>query len=92
MVRYVKAIDHRLAKLPEAPHEGPGQHARRRCASSRATSICCAARHRDDITAELVDIGWLLEELRVSVFAQQLGAARGTSAARIAKALTAHGG
>ena len=35
---------------------------------------------------------WMLEELRVAVFAQQLGAAKGTSVQRVAKAIAAFGG
>ena len=45
-----------------------------------------------EITTELVDIGWMLEELRVSVFAQQVGAAKGVSPAKITKALQSFGG
>jgi ATP-dependent helicase HrpA len=39
--------------------------------------------------AELTRIGWMVEELRVSLFAQPLGAAAGTSEKRILDALAA---
>ncbi|HWK78143.1 ATP-dependent RNA helicase HrpA [Microbacterium sp.] len=40
-----------------------------------------------DAPPELVEVRWLLEEFRVSVFAQRLGTAQPVSAQRIAKAL-----
>ncbi|MDP2289726.1 MAG: ATP-dependent RNA helicase HrpA, partial [Actinomycetota bacterium] len=75
LLRYVKAIDMRLAKLPEDPHR---DHARLRDVTALEQRYVAHLRRldRDDITAEVVDLGWLLEELRVSVFAQQLGTAR----------------
>ncbi|MBW3550162.1 MAG: DUF3418 domain-containing protein [Proteobacteria bacterium] len=39
------------------------------------------------MTAALDDVRWMIEELRVQQFAQQLGTAGTTSAARIRKAL-----
>jgi ATP-dependent helicase HrpA len=91
VVRYVKAIDLRLTKLPEAPHKDQSNLREVADLERRYTDLL---RHtpRGDVTPEMVDIGWMLEELRVSVFAQSLGAARGTSPARIVKALRAVGG
>jgi ATP-dependent helicase HrpA len=40
-----------------------------------------------DSTPEFLEVRWLLEEFRVSVFAQRLGTAQPVSAQRIAKAL-----
>jgi ATP-dependent helicase HrpA len=91
VLRYVKAIDHRLAKVPESPQKD--QTAMREVARLEQRYVDLLRRMpRDGITPELVDIGWMLEELRVSVFAQQLGAARGTSPGRIVKALATYGG
>ena len=87
--RYVKAIDLRLTKLPEAPQKDQN-NLRQVLALERRYTDLLRRTHREDITPELIDIGWMLEELRVSVFAQTLGAARGTSPARIDKALAAH--
>jgi ATP-dependent helicase HrpA len=91
VVRYVKAIDLRLTKLPEAPHKDQSNLREVADLERRYTDLL---RHtpRGDVTPEMVDIGWMLEELRVSVFAQSLGATRGTSPARIVKALRAVGG
>ncbi len=85
--RYVKALDHRLAKLPEDPHRD--QARLREVAALEALYVVLLGRLGREVPSEVVDIGWQLEELRVSVFAQQLGAARGVSAAKIAKAIRA---
>ena len=91
LLRYVMAIDHRLAKVPESPQKD--QAALREVVRLEQRYVDLLRRTpREGITSEHVDIGWMLEELRVSVFAQQLGATRGTSPARIVKALTALGG
>ncbi len=91
VLRYVKAIDQRLTKLPEAPQKDQN-NLRDVLALERRYTDLLRRTPREAVTAELVDIGWLLEELRVSVFAQQLGAARGISPAKIAKSIAAHGG
>jgi ATP-dependent helicase HrpA len=87
VVRYVKGIDHRLAKLPENPA---------RDARSMAEVVAVESAYRDvlrqfgrNVPAEVVELGWQLEELRVSTFAQSLGAARGVSAARLRTAIRA---
>jgi hypothetical protein len=43
---------------------------------------------REDVTSELVDLGWQLEECRVATFAQSLGVKGGASVAKASKALT----
>jgi len=91
LVRYVKAIDLRLSKVPEAPHKDQA-NLREVVALERRYTELLRRTPRGDVTPEMVEIGWMLEELRVSVFAQTLGAARGTSPARIVKALAAFGG
>ncbi|MDP2289575.1 MAG: DUF3418 domain-containing protein, partial [Actinomycetota bacterium] len=90
LLRYVKAIDMRLAKLPEDPHR---DQARLRDVAALEQRYVAHLRRldRDDITAEVVDLGWLLEELRVSVFAQQLGTARPASPQKVARALAGLG-
>ena len=91
LVRYVKAIDLRLSKVPEAPHKDLA-NLREVVGLERRYTDLLRRTPRGDVTPEMVEIGWMLEELRVSVFAQTLGAARGTSPARIMKALAAFGG
>lgn len=70
--RYLRAIASRLQKIRQAPDKD-----RQRSAEIVRLSECCwrqwernAERERDDL--ELVRFRWLLEELRVSQFAQEL--------------------
>ena len=91
VVRYVRAIDHRLSKLPENPYRDAAKL--RDVAAVEARYVALLRRtERDDITPEFIDVGWLLEELRVSVFAQQLGTARPVSLTKVSKALATLGG
>ncbi|MEI8238261.1 MAG: ATP-dependent RNA helicase HrpA, partial [Actinomycetota bacterium] len=91
MVRYVKAIDARLAKLPEDTHRDAARLREIHPLEQRYAALLQRL-PREAITAELVDHRWQLEELRVSVFAQSLGAARGVSASKISKVLHQYGG
>jgi ATP-dependent helicase HrpA len=91
LLRYVKAIDHRLAKLPEAPQKDLA-HLRPIVALEQRYITLLRRTAATEITTDLVEIGWMLEELRVSVFAQQVGAAKGVSPAKITKALQSFGG
>ena len=91
VVRYVRAIDHRLSKLPEDPYRDAAKL--RDVAAIEARYVALLRRtDRDDITPDFIDVGWLLEELRVSIFAQQLGTARAVSLTKVSKALAALGG
>jgi len=90
VLRYVKAIDHRLTKLPEDPHKDAAR-LRDITALERRYVNFLRGLHRDEITPEIVEIGWLLEELRVATFAQQLGTPKSVSVQRIAKELGAAG-
>ena len=87
LVRYVQGIDHRLAKLPEDPHRDAARL--REVAALEARYVATLRRYGRAVPSEAADVGWLLEELRVSVFAQQLGAAKGISATKVAKAIAA---
>jgi ATP-dependent helicase HrpA len=91
VLRYVQAIDHRLAKVPEAPQKDQANMREVLRLEQRYVDLLRRT-ERDDLTPHHIEIGWMLEELRVSVFAQPLGAARGTSPARIVKALAVLGG
>ena len=51
----------------------------------------CARLPAGPLPAEVADVGWLLEELRVSLFAQSLGTAAPVSAKRIRTAMAAVG-
>jgi len=91
VVRYVRAIDHRLSKLPEDPYRDAAKL--RDVVAVEARYVALLRRtERDDVTPEFIDVGWILEELRVSVFAQQLGTARAVSLIKVSKALAELGG
>ncbi|MBN9605035.1 MAG: ATP-dependent RNA helicase HrpA [Actinomycetales bacterium] len=84
---YLDALQHRLAKLPENP-------GRDRTAMTEVEQALALYRDAggaipvDPAAPErLVEARWMLEELRVSLFAQQLGAAGPVSVPRIRKAL-----
>ena len=88
VLRYVRAIEFRAGRLP-------AEAARDR---SRMAEILPLERRYarlldglpvDRQTPEFVGLGWTLEELRVSLFAQTLGAARGASTTKVARALDA---
>ena len=85
--RYLAAMRRRIANLVEDPH-------RDRLLQERIDSLQQAWQHRVDAlapgrapTEDLVHARWLLEELRVSLWAQQLGTAETVSDQRIRKLL-----
>ena len=91
IIRYVKAIAHRLGKLPEDPHRDAARL--REMAVLEARYVRLLSRlDREQITPDVIDLGWQLEDLRLSTFAQQLGGAKGVSAPKVSKALQALGG
>ena len=88
--RYLRAIERRLARLPADPGRD----------LALATTVAevqleydGARRRRPPMTdtAPLRDIRWMIEELRVSLFAQQLGTAGPISEQRIYRAIAALG-
>jgi ATP-dependent helicase HrpA len=91
IVRYVKGIAHRLSKLPEDPHRDA---ARLREVAALETRYVRLLRRldRDEVTPEVIELGWQLEDLRLATFAQQLGGAKGVSPQKVAKALHSLGG
>jgi ATP-dependent helicase HrpA len=87
LVRYLRAITRRLEKLPEAP----GRDAERTAAVHRAADayqramaeLAASGRRSPDARA----VRWMIEELRVSLFAQALGTPAPISEKRILAAL-----
>ncbi len=83
--RYLRAVERRLERLPEAP--------------ARDAELMARIRRLDEEhdrllellppSPELLDLAWQLEELRVSLFAQALGTAGKVSEQRIERALAA---
>ena len=86
LVRYLRAARHRLAKAAENPGRDEAlawQVAEVEEAVTAATDAARAAPPDADRDARLERARWLVEELRVSLFAQQLGTAEPVSAKRI---------
>jgi ATP-dependent helicase HrpA len=87
LVRYLQAITRRLAKVPESP----GRDAERMAAVHRVAGDYAAvlaelppARRQ---TADVQAVRWMIEEFRVSLFAQLLGTRGPVSEQRIERAL-----
>jgi ATP-dependent helicase HrpA len=87
VLRYVRAIDRRLEKLPEDPHRDrarmDGVH------TLEDDYQALLAKLPPDRRAEepVVQIRWMIEELRVSLFAQTLGTPYPVSEKRIRRAM-----
>jgi ATP-dependent helicase HrpA len=74
VLRYLRAAERRLDKLPEDPLRDDELMGRVQ-SLEQAAGVLPAGRR--------VEIGWMLEELRVSLFAQQLGTAYRVSEKRV---------
>ncbi|MFV0373602.1 ATP-dependent RNA helicase HrpA [Microbacterium sp.] len=85
--RYLQAAQHRVAGLAD----NPGRDRQRMTEFERAATLYAEAGGTippgPDAPPRLAHARWLLEEYRVSLFAQQLGTAEPVSLQRIAKAL-----
>ncbi|WP_369370302.1 ATP-dependent RNA helicase HrpA [Promicromonospora sp. Populi] len=94
LARYLRADSHRLVKATENPARdsdlawriGDVTAAYEKAQTAYAAGSPDAAR-----AAELADVRWMLEELRVSLFAQQLGTDGPVSEKRIRKVLVPNG-
>jgi ATP-dependent helicase HrpA len=83
--RYLDAIEYRLRKLPENPD-------RDRARMARVTALEAEHDRLSEILSwspELVDLAWTLQELRVSLFAESIGARGTVSDTRVRAALEA---
>jgi ATP-dependent helicase HrpA len=88
LARYLQAMERRLGKLPENPGRDALSMAvihRVEQAYQQAIAGFSALRREDD---DVRDIRWMLEELRVSLFAQTLGIPIPVSENRILSAIT----
>jgi ATP-dependent RNA helicase HrpA len=88
LTRYLRGMEHRLDKLPE----NPGRDAVSMAVAQRAEQAyreALAARPASRRgAADVADVRWMLEELRVSLFAQALGTQAPVSENRILAALS----
>ncbi len=80
--RYLNAIERRLEKLQHAPDKD-------RKLAQEITPLwknyLDYIEHHDDYTAEILEYRWLVEELRVSLFAQELKTLKPVSVQRLEK-------
>ncbi|MFC9938989.1 ATP-dependent RNA helicase HrpA [Nocardiopsis alba] len=87
--RYLRGIEYRLGKLAENPRRDQVNMAKveqMRQAVTKVRGVLKAGRAEDP---DVVELGWMLEEYRVSLFAQELRTAYPVSDKRIMKALEA---
>ncbi len=87
--RYLLAAQQRLAKLPADPRrdEARMRDVQAVLAAYQAARAEVAGGRSGPSPTVLRDVGWMIEELRVSYFAQQLGTAYPVSPQRIYRAL-----
>ena len=83
--RYLRGIEYRVERLAE----DVGRDLRRMGEVTPLEEEYRSLLRRGATGREVVDLGWTLEELRVSTFAQPVGAKPGTSPTRIRRALQA---
>ena len=86
LLRYVRGIEHRLERLPENPARDLQRLAEARAVEQRYSAFVDTLAP-SQVTSNVVDLGWMLEELRVSLFAQTLGTPVSVSAKRIDREL-----
>jgi ATP-dependent helicase HrpA len=85
--RYLRALGHRLDKLADEPYRDQANLARiQQLDDEYAAALARVPRGRRP-SPELRQARWMLEELRVSLFAQQIGTAYPVSEKRVRKAL-----
>jgi ATP-dependent helicase HrpA len=83
VLRYLRAIDRRLERLPDDPH----RDRERMLQIQQVEARYVRARDANPGEPKIREVRWMIEELRVSFFAQQLGTAYPISQKRILKAL-----
>jgi ATP-dependent helicase HrpA len=83
VTRYLRAMEWRLDKLPERPERDTSHMQVIQRLEAEHIRLLESIRS----TPELMEIGWMCQELRVSYFAQPLGTKGSVSAKRVASAL-----
>jgi len=83
LARYVAGASHRLAKLPEHPGRDNEMMTRIRPLEAELDQIVESLPWRP----EMLEVTWMLQELRVSLFAQHLGTSGTVSEKRLRRAL-----
>jgi ATP-dependent helicase HrpA len=83
IVRYLKAIQVRLQRLPNDPQKDQHKAAQVTPLWQSYWTKLDALRARGRTPAEIAELGWLLEEIRVQTFAPELKTAVAISAQRL---------
>jgi ATP-dependent helicase HrpA len=89
LARYVTAIGRRLDRLPRDVDTDRARMARVHAVQAGYDELVRALPAGRAAADDVRDIGWQIEELRVSLWAQQLGTARPVSEQRIFRAIDA---
>ncbi|WP_010205813.1 ATP-dependent RNA helicase HrpA [Salinibacterium sp. PAMC 21357] len=84
---YLKGIEHRVTKLTENPGKDRGWMSEVELATRRYKDAGGTLPLEQHPEPQIVRARWMLEELRLSLFAQHLGTAESVSVQRIAKVL-----
>jgi ATP-dependent helicase HrpA len=92
VARYLRAAVVRLDALPERPERDRQLMWRVELAQQSYDDALAALPPGRPPSPELAGVRWMIEELRVSFFAQQLGTAYPVSEKRIQKVLADHPG
>ncbi|MEV4174194.1 ATP-dependent RNA helicase HrpA [Nonomuraea sp. NPDC049709] len=87
ILRYIRAIDRRLTKLPEEPWRDQEWMDRVHKVEDDYHDLLEKLHPARRGDADVVEIRWMIEELRVSFFAQTLGTPTPVSEKRIAKTM-----
>ncbi|PRW64589.1 ATP-dependent RNA helicase HrpA [Actinopolyspora mortivallis] len=90
--RYLRAISYRLSKVPHRPGRDRELMDRVGMVEQRYQELLDSVPPGKPVGERLWSIGWMLEELRVSYFAQELGTPHPVSEKRIHRAMDAVGG
>ncbi len=87
--RYLRGVLHRLDRAPADLHKDAVSTEQVAVVEAAYAGLLVSLRPAQRASEEVVSIGWMLEELRVSLFAQTLGTAYPVSAKRIRRAVDA---
>ncbi|GAA4576294.1 ATP-dependent RNA helicase HrpA [Planotetraspora kaengkrachanensis] len=87
--RYLRAVERRLEKLPDDPHRDREWMHRVHDVEDDYRDLLDRLKPAERDAQAVRDIRWMIEELRVSFFAQQLGTPSPVSEKRIRKAIDA---
>ncbi|GKX57987.1 ATP-dependent RNA helicase HrpA [Leminorella grimontii] len=87
ILRYLQAIERRMEKLPVDPHRDRAQMLRVESVQQQYQALLNKLPPHKAAPPEIAEIRWMIEELRVSYFAQQLGTPYPVSDKRILQAI-----